>query len=311
MVEVVILLYVVVFICFVAIFMFIYGTMLILNKSRTTIEYRIKQVKDIDTETNNIADIEKDSFSQRMLIPFYQKLSQFIIRAMPNKKITLLKKKLEKAGLLKNNTIENWMYTRIMIMLILSILFGILSYIIGTNFLKSITIASLIMLLISTYLNFYLSKKIQKRKNQIVKELPYTLDLITVSVEAGLSFDGAMGRVIANINGELCDEFAKTLKEVRMGIQRKVALKNMSLRCDVKELSMLLTSLIQADDLGVGLANVLRIESASLREHRKQVAREKAMKAPIKMLFPLIFFIFPSIFIIILGPALIKISKIL
>ena len=91
-----------------------------------------------------------------------------------------------------------------------------------------------------------------------------------------------MGRVIANINGELCDEFAKTLKEVRMGIQRKVALKNMSLRCDVKELSMLLTSLIQADDLGVGLANVLRIESASLREHRKQVAREKAMKAPIK-----------------------------
>jgi len=291
--------------------MFIYGTMLILNKSRTTIEYRIKQVKDIDTETNNIADIEKDSFSQRMLIPFYQKLSQFIIRAMPNKKITLLKKKLEKAGLLKNNTIENWMYTRIMIMLILSILFGILSYIIGTNFLKSITIASLIMLLISTYLNFYLSKKIQKRKNQIVKELPYTLDLITVSVEAGLSFDGAMGRVIANINGELCDEFAKTLKEVRMGIQRKVALKNMSLRCDVKELSMLLTSLIQADDLGVGLANVLRIESASLREHRKQVAREKAMKAPIKMLFPLIFFIFPSIFIIILGPALIKISKIL
>ena len=96
-----------------------------------------------------------------------------------------------------------------------------------------------------------------------------------------------------------------------MGIQRKAALKNMSDRCEVSELSMLITSLIQADTLGVGLGHVLRVESASLREHRKQVAREKAMKAPIKMLFPLIFFIFPSIFIIILGPALIKIMKIL
>jgi len=138
------------------------------------------------------------------------------------------------------------------------------------------------MLLISTIFNFYLSKKVNRRKKIIVRELPYTLDLITVSVEAGLSFDGAMARVIVNISGELCDEFSKTLKEIRMGIQRKVALKNMGQRCEVKELSMLLTSLIQADDLGVGLANVLRIESAGLREHRTQVAREAAMKAPIK-----------------------------
>ena len=95
-----------------------------------------------------------------------------------------------------------------------------------------------------------------------------------------------------------------------MGIQRKVALRNMSERCGVKELSMFITSLIQADELGVSLGRVLRIESENLREHRKQVAREKAMKAPIKMLFPLIFFIFPSIFIIILGPAAINIYNV-
>jgi Flp pilus assembly protein TadB len=155
--------------------------------------------------------------------------------------------------------------------------------------------------------SFYISSKIESRKSIILKDLPYTLDLITVSVEAGLSFDGAMARVVNNISGELCDEFAKALKEIRMGIQRKTALRNLSDRCDVKELSMLVTSLIQADDLGVSLGKVLRIESANLREHRKQIAREKAMKAPIKMLFPLIFFIFPSIFIIILGPAVIRI----
>ncbi|MBK5241514.1 MAG: type II secretion system F family protein [Clostridium sp.] len=291
--------------------MFAYGTMLILCKGKITIGYRIKQIENIDSDTDNRLNIDKISFSQRALTPFYERISKFLIKATPKRKIIMLKKKLEKAGLLKSNTPENWLYNRVMFMLILSILFGILIYIIGADFLKALLLALLIMLLISTFFNFYLSKKINARKKMIVKELPYTLDLITVSVEAGLSFDGAMSRVIANISGELCDEFAKTLKEIRMGIQRKVALKNMSQRCEVKELSMLLTSLIQADDLGVGLSNVLRIESESLRERRKQIARETAMKAPIKMLFPLIFFIFPSIFIVILGPALIKIFKIL
>jgi len=303
------LLYVVVFILFIVIFMFFYGSLLILNKSRMTIGYRIKLIKNINFDA--MSDIEKKSFSQRTLRPLYETISQFILRATPSRKIDLLKKKLEKAGLLKNKTPENWLYTRIMIMLIFSVLFGLLSYIIEADFFKSFSISLLMMLLISTIFNFYLSKKVNRRKKMIVRELPYTLDLITVSVEAGLSFDGAMARVIVNISGELCDEFSKTLKEIRMGIQRKVALKNMGQRCEVKELSMLLTSLIQADDLGVGLANVLRIESAGLREHRTQVAREAAMKAPIKMLFPLIFFIFPSIFIIILGPAFIKILKIL
>lgn len=147
----------------------------------------------------------------------------------------------------------------------------------------------------------------KKQKEKILKELPYALDLITVSIEAGLSFDGAMAKVVGNTNGALCDEFAKSLKEINMGIERKTALKNMSDRCNVPELSSFISSLIQADELGVSLSKVLRIESANLREHRKQAAREKAMKAPIKMLFPLVFFIFPSIFIIILGPTVIKI----
>jgi len=301
------LLYIIVFICFIFIFMFFYGAMLILNKSKLTIGNRIKQVKNIDND--DISEIDKKSFSQRALMPFYEKITMFMVKATPSRKITQLKKKLEKAGLLKNKTPENWLYIRIMVMLIFSILFGFISYSIEANFLKALIIAIFITVLISTIFNFYLSKKISLRKKMIVRELPYTLDLITVSVDAGLSFDGAMARVIANISGELCDEFAKTLKEIRMGIQRKVALKNMSQRCEVKELSLLLTSLIQADDLGVGLSHVLRLESEALREHRKQVARESAMKAPIKMLFPLIFFIFPSIFIIILGPTVIKMLK--
>jgi len=187
MVEVMTLLYIAVFFCFIVIFMFFYGTMLIINKGRMTIGSRLKQVKNIGTDARG--EIEHKSFSQRALTPFYHKISQFIIKAMPSRKIILLKKKLEKAGLLKNSTPEKWLYTRIMIMLIFSIIFGLLSHIIEANFLKSLTIAFLIMLLISTFFNFYLSKRIHTRKKMIIRDLPYTLDLITVSVEAGLSFD--------------------------------------------------------------------------------------------------------------------------
>jgi tight adherence protein C len=303
------LLYIIVFLCFIILSILFYESILVLSKNKIAIKYRIKQIKDI--ESNSISESDKIPFSQSALMSFYEKIIQILIKATPSGKITLLKKKLEKAGLFKNRTPENWIYTRVMVMVILSTLFGLLCYLIEPNFFKSLIIILLMMLLINTCFNFYISKKITARKRMMVRELPYTLDLITVSVEAGLSFDGAMTRVIANISGELCDEFSKTLKEMRMGIQRKVALKNMSDRCEVKELSMLLTSLIQADDLGVGLSNVLRVESEGLREHRKQAAREQAMKAPIKMLFPLLFFIFPSIFIVILGPAIIKIIKIL
>lgn len=302
------MLYFSIVVLFLSLFIFIYGIMNITNKDKMRIEDRMKQIEDINSLSEE--HIENKSFGERTLIPFYVTLSALILKATPSYKIALLKKKLDKAGLLKNSTLEKWLFMRSMIMIIFSMLFGLLSYIIQPNFLKAMAISMIIMAFIYVFFNFYLSSRIDKRKKLILKDLPYTLDLITVSVEAGLSFDGAIARVIGNINGELCDEFGKALKEIRMGIQRKIALRNMSERCEVKELSMIITSLIQADELGIGLGKVLRIESSQLREHRKQVAREKAMKAPIKMLFPLIFFIFPSIFIIILGPAIIKIFNI-
>ena len=197
-----------------------------------------------------------------------------------------------------------------MVALAFSLMIGLLSFMVAKNIFKAIVLALLAMVVINNFFNFYLSRRIENRKKKILKDLPYTLDLITVSVEAGLSFDGAMSRVISNINGELCDEFAKSLKEIRMGIERKVALKKMGDRCEVKELSVFITAIIQADELGVSISKVLRIQSENLREHWKQVAREKAMKAPIKMLIPLILFIFPTIFIIILGPAVINMIKI-
>jgi len=250
---------------------------------------------------------ENKTLYDRIFTPFYNIFSNVLIKLTSEAKLIALNKKLEQAGLLKYYTKEKWLYNKFMLHIIAFTLGGILIYGSTGNLFKAILMASLFLLLVNSVLNFYIASRITTRKKNILKDLPYTLDLITVSVGAGLSFDGSMSRVIANVKGDLCDEFAKSLKEIRMGIQRKEALRSMGDRCEVNELSMFITAIIQADELGVSIGKVLRIEADNLREKRKQTIREKAMKAPIKMLFPLVFFIFPSIFIILLGPVLIQI----
>lgn len=302
--------YAALFIFFLSIFMLIYGVLALLSKDKVRIERRLRDIKELNTSVITEDNHENKSFSERMLKPIYSSVSRTILNITPGNKLQSLNKRLERAGLLKNNSPESFIYTKTMASLAFGLMIGILSFLVEPNIIKTFALMILIIVSINVFFNFYVSKRIEARKTKILKDLPYTLDLITVSVEAGLSFDGAMARVISNISGELCDEFAKSLKEIRMGIERKTALNNLSERCEVRELSMLVTALNQADDLGVSLSRVLRIESANLRENRKQAAREKAMKAPVKMLIPLVFFIFPTVFIIILGPAVINIIKI-
>lgn len=300
------MMYIAILLVFFSIFLSLYGMLLIFNRDKIIMLQRVEEVKALDEKMSE----KMATFSERAIQPIYRIISSILLNFTPKYKINQLNKKLESAGLLKTITVENWLYNKLIITGITSVIIGLLTYLIEPNIVKAVVIVVIFIVFINVIYKFYLSKKISNRKNKIIKDLPFTLDLITVSVEAGLSFDGAIARVINNIQGELSNEFAKTLKEIRMGIDRKIALRNMSDRCNIKELSMLITSLIQADDLGVSLGNVLRIESNQLRERRKQVAREKAMKAPVKMLFPLIIFIFPAIFVIILGPAAIKIFQI-
>jgi tight adherence protein C len=299
--------YIAVFLFFISIFMLFYGVLHIIFKDSIEVKKRIKRINQSEGRSE-VSEVEK-SFFERTLSPLYDALSSFFLKATPSRKLPEISKRLERAGLLRKYSAEKWLFTKGMLIIIFSLLFGMLIYRSGANFMKTLLFLLLISALVNTFMNFFLSKMITARKQNILRDLPYTLDLITVSVEAGLSFDGALARVVNNIGGDICDEFAKSLKEIRMGIQRKIALKNMGERCDVKELSMFITSIVQADELGVSLGRVLKIESANLREQRKQAAREKAMKAPVKMLFPLIFFIFPAIFIIILGPIVIKLMN--
>jgi tight adherence protein C len=153
----------------------------------------------------------------------------------------------------------------------------------------------------------WLSRHIKERQRQILLSVPDTLDLLTISVRAGLSFDGALSKVVEKTRGPLSDEFQRALAEVRVGRTRRDALRDMVGRTNVQALTNFIGAIIQAEQLGVSISKVLQVQSEQLRIERRQRAEEMAAKAPIKMLFPLVGCIFPSIFIVLLAPPIILI----
>lgn len=155
--------------------------------------------------------------------------------------------------------------------------------------------------------DIWLAMRIRARQKEIQLALPDMIDLISISVEAGLGLIAAIQRIAERFPNALSEEFLRTLQEVRLGRAQGEALRDMARRVDVQDLTTLLTAIVQAEQLGLAVSNVLRIQSERLRERRAQRAREMAQKAPIKMTFPLVLFIFPALFIVILGPAMIKI----
>jgi len=153
--------------------------------------------------------------------------------------------------------------------------------------------------------------RIQRRRDQIQRELPDALDILAVSVEAGLSFDQSLARLHEHMGGPLVEEFQLVLSELRVGESRSNALRKMSDRIDVGEVSAFVHAMIQADQLGTPLAKILRVQASEARRRRQVAAEERAMKAPVKMLLPIAIFIFPAMFVVILGPAVIKIFQVL
>jgi tight adherence protein C len=158
--------------------------------------------------------------------------------------------------------------------------------------------------------DYFVTLKARGRRERVKADLPDALDLLAVSVEAGLGFDGAIAKITEHMEGPLADEFSLTLGEMRIGESRQDALKRMADRVDAPELSSFTRAIIQADQLGTSLGRILRVQAADSRLRRQAAAEEKAMKAPIKMLFPTVLFIFPAIFLVILGPAFMNIEKV-
>ena len=150
----------------------------------------------------------------------------------------------------------------------------------------------------------FLNTTIDKRQRQIQSQLPQVLDLLCVSVQAGLSFDASLAKITARMKGPLIDEFRRLQDDIRMGVVRRTAMRSMADRCGVEDVSLFMTSIIQAERLGTSMGNTLKNQADNIRERRRQYIKAQAMKAPVKIVFPLVLFIFPAIFVVTLVPSL-------
>lgn len=268
---------------------------------------RLKYVERINEDDINLE--KNENRIGKFISKSSELLYNIVLKISPNGTKDRINSSLKISGLNKSFTPSRWIWFRVLIGLVFPLLFVSLFASLEVGISSLLLLSLVFILIINLMINLLIKSKVTNRKKQITRDLPDVMDLVTVSVEAGLSFDGAIDRVIKAINSPVTEEFAIMLKEVRMGKLRKDALREMSLRCNVADMTSLLGSIIQADELGVSVSNILRIQAKQLREKRRQRAREKSLKAPIKLLFPIILFIFPTIFVLLLAPVLISMSE--
>ncbi|MPM46287.1 hypothetical protein SDC9_92985 [bioreactor metagenome] len=278
---------------------------------REDVSLRLKVLEESREESVTVIDEEMSvSFKNRIATPFFNSISRFFSNFFPSKAITNLNRKLLNANGFYGLNAEQFLGLSFVVGIVLAVIFVDLMVITNKPTSKILTYG-LLTFTIGLFLPYVLLEQmIAKRKIALQQELPDVLDLLTVSVEAGLGFDGALVKLSEKMKGQMVDEFTHMLQEIRIGVSRKDALRALADRCNVQDISLFTGALIQADQLGVSISKVLRIQSLDMREKRKQRAEEQGMKAPIKMLFPLVFFIFPALLIVLLGPAVIQMIEI-
>jgi tight adherence protein C len=248
-------------------------------------------------------------FRERVLAPLGERLARWTLKLHPKTTVEGVSTRLMAAGLGRSISPTAFLAFKSGLSIVgvfLGVLFGGALASAGGVLFCSVALAGIGFIAP----DFFVSSKARSRKERIRAELPDALDLMAVSVEAGMGFDGAISKLTDHMDGPLADEFALTLSEIRIGESRPDALKKLAQRTDTPELNSFVRSIIQADQLGISLGRILRVQATDSRLKRQAAAEEKAMKAPIKMLFPTVLFIFPAMFLVILGPAFLNLSKI-
>jgi len=250
-----------------------------------------------------------DPFLIRIVRPMTDGVWSLLTRLTPSGYLENVHKKILVAGLSSTLRAEEFVVGQAVSGLVFTLV-GIAYVILGHPTRKWALIAMILMPTIGLIApESWLSRKVDARKMAIRKDLPDTLDLLAISVEAGMGFEGAIDIVCRHFDSPLADEFARTLREMELGLPRKDAFQNLKRRTQVPELSNFVLAILQADALGIPIGRVLRTQAVEMRAKRRQWAREKAAKLPVKILFPLMGFIFPAIMVVIIGPGVPGIMK--
>jgi tight adherence protein C len=266
----------------------------------------IRRVASFGQQQLQVLRPTEESLKNRLGTPIIERFAKFVLRVNPKTTIDGVAYKLVSAGMSRRITPTAFLALKG----ILPIVLGLLGIAFASSQSPLMAVAIVLGLGALGFIgpDYVVNSKIKSRQEKIRSQLPDALDLLAVSVEAGLGFDGAVSRLTESLTGPLIDEFNLTLSEMRVGESRPEALRKLAERAQVPELSAFTRALIQADTLGISLGRILRIQAADTRDRRQAMAEERAMKAPIKMLFPTVLFIFPSMFIVTIGPAFLSLK---
>jgi tight adherence protein C len=268
-------------------------------KARASASRRLAGLRETRSEM-----LEK-GFSERAVAPMFQGVGRVFMRYTPQGWGARVEKRLMIAGWSSRLDSNSWAAIRV-----LSMIFGVvLALFVNSQLQGGARLAGLLGSLVVGLLGpeAMLTRRVDERKSAMERDLPDVIDLLVISVEAGLGFEGALGRVVQNVPGELSDEFSRMLQETRVGVSRNQALKSLAERTDVDDLNTFIMALTQADAFGVSISRMLRVQADEMRVRRRLRAQERAFAAPVKMTFPLVLCIFPGIFVVLLGPAAIQI----
>lgn len=281
-----------------------------ITAERQDVNRSLAAVRAIDTAPDSMRGELDKPFGDRVLTPTMSRLTSLGRRFTASDQTDRIKRKLDLAG-----NPEKWDVDRVIAFKVLGLFAGLaVGLLLGTaigGLLPTVATAIGASLFGFYAPNMMLHQSAYNRSDQIRKDLPDALDLLTISVEAGLAFDAALSQVARNTHGPLAEEFFRVLQEMQIGMGRTEAMRALGERTDVGELQGFVTAMVQADAFGIPIANVLRVQAKEMRVKRSQRAEEKAQKVPVKILFPLIFCILPCLFIVVLGPAAINIYDVL
>jgi tight adherence protein C len=263
-------------------------------------------------EVENVRDQELlVPFAERALAPVMDGLTSVGRRFTPVGYVDNIRRKFVWAGLGTADGVDRFLAIRVvMAALVLPMVFLLLVVNpLGLDGMMKLIVTGLVAAVLIVGPDAWLNRKVTDRQLELQQKLPDVLDLLTISVEAGLGFEQALDRTIASVPGALSDEFARMLGEVRAGASRADAMRSLEERTNVPEVRSFVLAILQADTFGVSIGRVLRAQSEEMRIKRRQLAQEKAQKAPVKMLIPMVFCVFPALFVVVIGPAIINIRE--
>lgn len=249
-------------------------------------------------------------FSERVIIPIAKRVAGIFVWLLPQNRMNALRQRLVMAGSPGNITPRDFVGVKGLVMVLVvgaAVLFAYLSHYQPTFI--NLLLLGLVGFCSFSLPDFWLSRKISQRQLSITHSLPDALDLLVIANEAGLSFESAMGEITGKWDNDLATEFRRVLRDIGMGLPRREALNSLAERTGVTDVNSFVTAINQAESMGVSISRVLTVQSEELRVRRRQRAQERANQAPVKMMFPLVFLVFPAIFAVLLGPAVPEIMR--